>query len=396
MTAPIVRLHIGAMKTGTTYVQRMLAANSAMLKESGVLYPMPWPTQVAATRDALGLKGGDFKGPVDGSWDAMLERIHSWDGPEVVLSMEFLSFADAEGAKKVVADLAPCQVEVVLGARDLARTVPAQWATGVRNGQEWTYRKYFELLTRATPSAPKRNFWMRQDLGAMASHWAAQVGPDHVHVVTVPPRGADPGLLWQRMSGVLKLDAAAMTDSTPKNESLGPTTIELLRRVNVAAAATEMPKLTYKTQVNRELSHVVLPAIEEKHPSLGVPDEFHDWVRKESGRILDEIRASGAAIVGDLADLEPVLEKGRPLVWPEDLPTEDLLDSAVAALVGYANLTAERDLPDSRRAAARHHPIGKRSAGKGGANGGGGRGGGKGRGQGGKRRRAGGDEHAAE
>ncbi|MDH4147003.1 MAG: hypothetical protein OEY23_17740 [Acidimicrobiia bacterium] len=394
MTAPIVRLHIGAMKTGTTYVQQMLAANAVMLKESGVLYPMPWPSQVAATRDALGLKGGDFKGPVTGSWDAMLERIHSWDGPEVVMSMEFLSFADPEGAKKVVTDLAPCQVEVVLGARDLARTVPAQWATAVRNGQQWTYRKYLDQLTRRAPSSAQRHFWLRQDLGAIASNWAAQVGPEHTHVVTVPPRGADPALLWNRMAGVLNLDAAAMTDSTPKNESLGPTTIELLRRVNVAAAEADMPKLTYKTQVNRELSHVVLPAIPEQHPSLVVPDEFHDWVRQQSDRILAEIRASGAAIVGDLADLEPVMEKGRPMVWPEDLPTEDLLESAVAALVGYASLTAERELPDSRRAAAGHHPIGKRGAGKRGGKGGGRRaGGGKGRGHGG-RRADGGDEPA--
>ncbi len=377
MTAPIVRLHIGAMKTGTTYVQQMLAANSAMLKESGVLYPMPWPTQVAATRDALGLKGGDFKGPVTGAWDTMLERIHSWDGPEVVISMEFLSFADAEGAKKVVSDLAPCQVEVVLGARDLARTVPAQWATAVRNGQQWTYRTFLDQLTRRTPSRAQRHFWLRQDLGAIASHWAEQVGPEHVHVVTVPPRGADPALLWQRMAGVLGLDAAAMTDSTPKNESLGPTAIELLRRVNVAAAEVDLPKLTYKNQINSELSHVVLPAIPEQHPSLAVPDAYQGWVRTESRRILDEIRASGAAIIGSLDDLEPVMEKGRPTVWPEDLPTEDLLDSAVSALVGFANVVGENELSDSRRAGA-------------------GRGGRKGRGQGGKRRRAGEEEHTAE
>ncbi len=39
MTSPRVALHIGAMKTGTTYVQRMLGINVEALAAQGITLP---------------------------------------------------------------------------------------------------------------------------------------------------------------------------------------------------------------------------------------------------------------------------------------------------------------------------------------------------------------------
>ena len=342
MTAPAVCLHIGAMKTGTTYVQRMLGSNHEQLAREGIVYPLPWSDQVEAVRDVLQMKGGSHLGSIEGHWKLMADRLHEWSGPRAILSVEFLSFASAGQIRTIVSDLAPSDVSVVMGVRDLARVVPAQWQTAVRNGKRSTYRQYLKGLTAKRSTKTKMHFWKRQDVGRIAADWARVVGRENVSVVTVPPRGADPGELWRRMATAMQLDAAKLYESTPSNESLGPTGTELLRRINEQADATGMSTWTYQHGINRALSHRVLPDIADPHPSLRVPDEYQGWVRDESARVMAELHAADVAVIGDLADLEPQLTPAAPFVWPEDVPDSDLLTFAVLALTGFGNDVAER------------------------------------------------------
>jgi hypothetical protein len=341
MTTPDVCLHIGAMKTGTTYVQRMLGGNHEQLEREGIVYPMPWSDQVEAVRDVLKMKGGSHLGSIEGHWQLMVERLHQWQGSRAILSVEFLSFANAGQIRTIVDGLAPSNVQVVLGVRDLARVLPAQWQTAVRNGKRQTYREYLKGVTAKRPTRTKLHFWKRQDVGRIAADWAKVIGPDHVTVVTVPPRGADPGELWRRMAVAMNLDTIQLAERTPSNESLGPTGTELLRRINESADATEMSTWAYQHGINRALSHRVLPDISDPHPSVRVPDEYHDWVRHESDRVLAELRDADVRVIGDLADLEPMLVPGAPFVWPEQLPEADLLTFAVSALTAFGNEVAE-------------------------------------------------------
>ena len=47
-------LHVGVMKSGTTFVQRVLLANRDRLAEHGVLFPgKQWRRQVVAVRDLM-------------------------------------------------------------------------------------------------------------------------------------------------------------------------------------------------------------------------------------------------------------------------------------------------------------------------------------------------------
>ncbi|HEX5018330.1 MAG TPA: hypothetical protein VFX15_12185 [Actinomycetes bacterium] len=341
MSAPAICLHIGAMKTGTTYVQRMLGSNQDVLAEHGIAYPMPWSDQVEAVRDILKMKGGSHLGSIEGRWKLMVDRLHTWEGPRAVLSVEFISFADPDQVRTMVDDLAPSQVSVVLGARDLGRVLPAQWQTAVRNGRRTTYREYLKGVTAKRATGVKRHFWKRQDIGSIAARWAAVVGKENVIVVTVPPSRSDPGLLWQRFAKAMELDFVSLSERTPSNESLGLTGTELLRRINVQADATEMSTWSYQHGINRALSHQLLPDLPDAHTGLGVPDEYHDWVRSESARVLDELEASGVNIVGDMADLEPRLTPRGSFVWPEDLPDAELLEFAVAALTAAGGRFAE-------------------------------------------------------
>jgi hypothetical protein len=341
MTTPDVCLHIGAMKTGTTYVQRMLGGNHEQLAQNGIIYPLPWSDQAEAVRDVLKMKGGSHLGSIDGRWALMAERLHQWSGPRAILSMEFLSFADTGQIRMIIDDLSPSRVTVVLGARDLGRVLPAQWQTAVRNGQRYPYHEYLKGVTAKRPTRTKLHFWKRQDIGRIANDWATVVGHENVTVVTVPPSGTDPGELWRRFATAMDLDSFALENRTVSNESLGLTGTELLRRINEHAEEIGMSTWSYQHGINRALSHQVLPNVVDPHPKLRVPDEYHDWVRRESQRVLSELREAQVRVVGDLTDLEPNLVGGSPFLWPEEVSDSELLAFAVSALTAFSSNVAD-------------------------------------------------------
>lgn len=340
MTMPDVTLHIGAMKTGTTYIQRMLGGNAESLNTAGILYPQPWSDQVEAVRDVLNLKGGSHLGSISGRWQEMVQRLHSADCARAILSVEFLSFASEEQVQQIVGTLRPSSIQVVLGARDLGRALPAQWQTSVRNGRASTYRQYTDGVCDGRDSATSQHFWKRQDVGRIASRWVGALGKENVTVVTVPPRGSDPSELWNRISQAMRLDTLPLVQRQVSNESLGPTATELLRRIDLLAQVRDMDNWTYQHGVNRALSHAVLPHLTDPHPSLRLPPSAHQWAMRETTRVVNEVRDSGAQVIGSLTELEPELDGSDSFLWPEDIPDADLLDLAVGALTAMAEQAA--------------------------------------------------------
>ncbi|HSK32440.1 MAG TPA: hypothetical protein VK903_03070, partial [Propionicimonas sp.] len=76
---PRVILHVGAMKSGTSYVQAMLYANKEILAERGVLVPgATWSDQVRAVQDVLGRESAQT-GRIAGCWDRMVEEVAGHD-----------------------------------------------------------------------------------------------------------------------------------------------------------------------------------------------------------------------------------------------------------------------------------------------------------------------------
>ena len=118
MTArsPVVFLHIGAMKTGTTYLQQVLIQNKDALAEHGYLFPgTTWTAQVRAAHDAVGHhRERQVKAGAAGAWQALVEEMLGHDGAASIFSVEFLGFAGRAAAERIVRDLAP-------GAFPLAR-----------------------------------------------------------------------------------------------------------------------------------------------------------------------------------------------------------------------------------------------------------------------------------
>jgi hypothetical protein len=314
-----VVFHIGLMKSGTTFIQGRLNTNRGRLAAQEVLFPGPtWNRHVRAVSDLL---GSDKRKP--GSWNSLVDEINTYDGTAVV-SMEYLAPMGAPRIA-VLRDAFPVSdVRIAVTVRDLGRSVPAMWQEAVKNRRTWEWDEYVRSVEKGGEAG--RRFWRQQHSAKIVRRWASVVGPEHVYVVTVPPPGASTGLLWDRFSEVAGIEPDEWDDGPRANESLGAASTQLMRRLNVATQ--DLPLSAYKKRVKALAKHV-MGAHRAAEDAIGftVPR----WLRQESARIVTQLERSGAHVVGDLSELEPVDVTG---VDPAKVDDSAQLEAAVAALTG--------------------------------------------------------------
>ncbi|HVQ87159.1 MAG TPA: hypothetical protein VMT88_03160 [Actinomycetes bacterium] len=339
MAPPIVYLHVGSPKTGTTYIQNVLWVNREALQADGVLLPGHYRyARVQATRDLLKWTPDDSPQPPR-SWQRIAAEINRWSGRSTIFSMEFLSWASADQAQAIVASVPDSQIKVVLTTRDLARQVPAQWQTAMRQRNTWTLDEYADAVAGVSTGKQardaSRHFWRRQDYGKILAHWGEVVGVENLTVVTVPPSGGDPSELWHRFCQATDLVADQFKTTDASHESLGAASTEVMRRLNQTTAINSMTMRSYQKSVNGALSRRVLSSRRSQEPGLTLPTAHTEWAAQEATRLIDEIKSVGAELVGDLADLNPTATAAAPLA-PEQLPAEQLLAAAIDGLAGLA------------------------------------------------------------
>ncbi len=346
MAPRTVYVHVGPLKTGTTYVQGVLWGNRALLAERGVCLPRrSFGQQTVSVMGLMGKRMHRDAGtdPARGraKWDKLVAEVQAWEGPTAVVSMEFLCEAKEPAVRRLAADLAPVQVHVIYTARDLVRLVPAMWQTHLRNKMTPTWRSYLDSLR--DPADPSelwgKRFWSQQDPAHVLDRWGAAVPRERIHVVTVPRSGSEPDLLWRRFASVLGVDPAGFDLDVPRaNRSLGAVESEALRRVN-QAVADRVPGPVYADLVKRFVAREVLEDEPNAHP-LVLPAADVPWVRERSRA--QQAVFSGYEVVGDLADL--------CADWPArpDVPApDDVAEADVRALL--ARLAGEIVVEMARR-----------------------------------------------
>jgi hypothetical protein len=336
---PKVYFHIGAPKTGTTYLQRVLHENRPALRAAGLLYPGTQHAHFWASQD---LRETKFRGHVDahvrGAWDRLVKELKSWPGRSVI-DHESFAAAQRDVIDRALADLAFAEVHLVLTARDLARQLPAAWQERIKNGSTGSYAEFLASVRaeRDERSQAAKHFWAMQGVPAILARWSRNLPPGHVHVVTVPPAGSDPELLWRRFAGLLELDPDAY-DSVARgaNTSLGAAQAAVLRRFNAAIAELDVPWPAYAGVFKQRLA----PALAEQAGApIELPEEYFGWAVERSEHIAEELRAAGYAVVGDLAELVPT---SRPTgLDPDDVPADTRADAALAGMVSMVALVAE-------------------------------------------------------
>ncbi len=346
--SPRVYLHIGAMKTGTTYLQSLLGANRAELEAAGVLFPgQKFTDQSRAVREILfEVKDPLVRARTRGKWAALVAQVRAHRGRSAILSMEFLSFADTEKATKVVESFEGLDVHVILTVRDAERAIPAQWQTSARNGSRVTYQKFVRgaRYVRHGKHAPRGRgshlFERTQGIPRMLEVWVPLVGPKNVHVITVPPSGSDPALLWQRFAKVVKVKPkVAQRMPEAANPSLGHASSELLRRVNKVLG--KVPPVDYWKVVKGQLARGILGARAGQERPVRLHRGGVRLARQWNGVVREAIQEHGVDLVGSLDELPlgpPDADLPKKLYKPSE---EEILDAATTAYAGMLRLREE-------------------------------------------------------
>ena len=331
-----VYLHIGAPKTGTTYLQEVLFGNRARLAEHGVLYPGDTRTaHYAAALDLRRLSFGGYDDPdAEGAWEAVAAAARTWRGKAVVISHELLAATDAATIPRALASLGDHEAHLVMTVRDLGRQVPAVWQEMVKNRQTVDFSTYLRQVTRRRRRAA-RVFWRQQDVVAVLGHWGDFVPPERVHLVTVPPAGSSPTLLWERLCQVVGIAPDGYDTAVPRtNASLGLAEAELVRRINVALDQ-RLAWPDYAPTVKFWFAEQLLSRRRDSTRAQ-VPDALRPWFDAASAEMVAVIRERGYDLVGDLDDLRPVYGPAGARAVPEP---EEVVDAATHAL---AEMLAER------------------------------------------------------
>lgn len=323
-----VVLHIGTMKSGTTFLQNVVSNNREVLREQGVSFVgRKWREQIRAAQDVIehGGEGQPALAP-GGPWARMVREIEAWPGT-ALFSVEFFGARKVSKIEQIIGSFGETPVTVVMTLRDLARTIPSMWQESVQNGGRATWEEYLRAVREErADSKLASTFWRHQAVAAMARRWAGVVGTENVVLVTAPPKGAPTRLLWERYAGVVGIDAESCSLEVAANPSLGLASTLVLRRLNEALADDPLARGAYHQKVKRVLAKNGMARHRRDEPVLGLDES---WVYRRSEREVNALRRLGCPVVGDLAELTsyPV-----PGVQPADVPVEQQLEAAVRGL----------------------------------------------------------------
>ena len=301
-----VLVHVGAPKTGTSFVQDVLWLNRELLAEQGILYPADrFDEHFLAALDLLELQWGGLENQAVGAWDRLATRVREWDGT-VVVSHEILATASRPQVRRALESFGDAEVHVVLSARDLVRQIPAEWQENVKHRRTLGYGDFLDRITDPERAGELASwFWGVQEVPDILDRWAASIPRDRVHLVTVPPPGAPPGLLWERYSrafGLDDVDGLELDLAVERaNPSLGVPETALVRRINRAANRVLDPP-DYRPLVRELLAHQTLSR-RTSSPRLQLPPRLYPWAAELARSWVEEIQTRGYDVVGDVSDL---------------------------------------------------------------------------------------------
>lgn len=355
-----VLLHVGTPKTGTSYLQDVLFRNRRTLAEAGILYPADrFDAHFLAALDLMRLSWGGLETEAVGAWDDLARRVRDWSGTSVV-SHEIFATASRSQIGRALASLGhrvggddEPEIHLILSVRDLARQIPAEWQENVKHRSVLSYASFLDQIR--DPAREGRIatwFWGVQEIPQILDRWGHDLPPERIHLVTVPPPGAPPDLLWQRFSTAFGLDGIDLDLHVERaNPSLGVPETALLRRVNRSVNQLLEPA-DYRPLVRELLAHQTLSQ-RTRPPRLALPPEVHPWARDVSASWVAEIEKRGYDVLGDTADL--LGARTAPRYVDPDAPREKAVAAAGVDAIRVLLLETARLRHSEERLAAELH-----------------------------------------
>lgn len=325
MTERVV-LHVGAPKSGTTYLQSVLAANADRLAQAGV--ELVGRERVDLVHAAMVIREDprleSLPPRASTAWDRLRSEIAAGRGHTALLSYELLAGASQDQAARAIGDLGEYDVEVVVTGRDLARAVASAWQERLK----FALTTPFEDWQPPAESVRRSEWgWRTLDPSGVASRWGHGLVDDKVHLVTVP-RGGGAGVLWRRFADACGLaEVDVVPPDARSNESLGVAAAEVLRRVNELVTAPVEGNREHAVWLRDLLAHEVLAPLDDE--PFGMTDAHLAAAEAQFERCRVRLAKHDYRWHGELEDLRPARREGRT---PGEVPAERQRDVAVRAI----------------------------------------------------------------
>jgi hypothetical protein len=302
-------LHIGAPKTGSSYLQRLLWTNRHALMRGGVYVP-------GRSQADHFWAGTDFRGrpyvtqaPGDrwqGAWDRLIDDAERSRCVKVIISSEFLAESGEDEIAAGLERLSAADVRVIYATREFAGLLGSVWQQGVQVGPAAAWPEWLDAV--AQPGRAE-GMWLRHDVANVCERWNTDE-VDEVSVLLLPRQGGEPDELWRRFQSIVGWTVRTRVDVPRVNESLGYSQAEFLRQLQHRLADIE-PRHE-RTRVTKNLIARQALGRMERVDLLVIPERLRAWVEAESAKRRDQLVLSKARIVGDLDDLHVVESRFCP------------------------------------------------------------------------------------
>lgn len=322
-------LHIGLPKSGSTYLQSVLAHNRMRLKENGFLYP--WIRNEAMFHAAIEIREvhrawGMTPEQIDGTWAHLLRRCRFMGGTAII-SHELFAGATPPQIARIAQDLEDFEVSVVVTVRDVARQASAHWQEQVKNGITDSFAEFSRKLMQSGPMGPGHSiFWNAQDVGYALRKWEQLVPPERLHVVVCPPSGGDPHELLHRFADAVDLDPALLDTDVVRssNPSLGAAQVKLLREVLIALDG-RIPQPHYAQVVKRLFAQTLLAQV--RSPAAVTPEYLRQPLAELAEGWVERIGERGYPVHGSLSEMVPSRPVRDDVPDPDDISLADMAQS---------------------------------------------------------------------
>ena len=291
-------LHVGPHKTGTTSLQNALWNARPSLRTQGVHHAGRGRNPSNAARAVVEQPSpySVDKPPSMRHWSDLLRDVRGAREPRVVISSEFFAWATPDAIRRIVDDLDPERLYVAVTLRALVRVMPSMWQQNVQAGTVAPLEEWVDSIL----SDPTRPFWTLHRHDQLVGRWAAVVGPERVIAVVVDDR--DHALVMRAFETLLGLSTGTLVPEADRmNRSLTLAEAEAVRAFNVAFAAEHLPRDLHARTMRfgaAQLMKTRVPPPAEEHVSL--PAWSLPKVAEIQRKIVDNVRASGVTVIGDL------------------------------------------------------------------------------------------------
>jgi hypothetical protein len=340
--AATVFLHIGLPKTATTYLQSILWGNEDVLKEQGILLPGPerrfhyWCTRVVREDVTFADRASARQ---RGAWDQVRADVEAWPRTAII-SHEFFAAASAAQAARVVADLAPAEVHLVVTAREPLGLFTASWQESIKNRDTRPMAEY--SIVEADDTGGVWN-WRTLDVRRVLERWSPAFEAQRVHVLPLPGPEAPRREIWDRFARLVDVDADSVDlgRSFP-NTSMGVAEAETLRRMNHHLG-------DFNSAIDRGTYIRSFLADERLVPRKGEPywpsPDRVEEARERGRAAVAYIAEQGFDVIGELDSLlvpDELAERRTPESVREDEVAEVAVELAARMLHDVRDLRHER------------------------------------------------------